>query len=164
MLSSLRTLPRAGDWGMLAVAMALFAAFGLTLGFATGFLTYNPVSLERAAWTALVVFFTPALTEELLFRSWLPRFAETRRPIAWIGGSTAAFVVYHFVLLLWMSGANDIFLRPEFLVSAAVLGVICAVLRMRSGSLWPAVIFHWTTDVLWLTQFGGPYLNRLLGS
>jgi predicted Abi (CAAX) family protease len=47
------------------------------------------------------------------------------------------------------------FLRPDFLACTAILGLGCALMRWRTGSLWPAVILHGGFVVVWQTWLGG---------
>ena len=47
------------------------------------------------------------------------------------------------------------FLRPDFLASTAILGLACALMRWRTGSLWPAVALHGGFVVVWQTWLGG---------
>ena len=46
-------------------------------------------------------------------------------------------------------------------VCAATLGLGCALIRWRTGSLWPAVALHWLVVVTWQTLLGGPGLDAL---
>lgn len=160
-LASLRTFPGPRGWLATLAAAAGFAPPATAVGLAIGFLELQPVSPGRAAITALVVFFTPALVEEVAFRSWLPAWRDAQRPWLWIAGSTLAFVAYHFLWVFTLAGGG-VFAEPAFLGLATLLGGLCAILRMKTGSLWPAVVFHWLAVSVWLTLFGGPYLNELL--
>jgi predicted Abi (CAAX) family protease len=36
-----------------------------------------------------------------------------------------------------------------------VLGLGCAVMKLKTGSVWPAVILHWVLVVVWQTWLGG---------
>ena len=51
--------------------------------------------------------------------------------------------------------AAKVFLRPDFLLCCAVLGLGCAIMRRQTGSLWPAVILHGGFVVVWQTWLGG---------
>ncbi len=83
---------------------------------------------------------------------------------AWgpIVASTALFCLWHvFEACTFLPGARPIFLRPDFLAWTVLLGLACALLRRRSGSLWTAVLLHWGLVVLWLGWLGGPSAHSL---
>jgi predicted Abi (CAAX) family protease len=101
----------------------------------------------------------PALTEELAFRGWVRRGA----PIAAVG-SLLAFIFWHPLQVM----ANLPFARPEFtdasfLILVATLGACCTLSRIRSGSIWPAVIIHWGAAVVWRVLYAGPQGPSLAG-
>ncbi len=75
------------------------------------------------------------------------------RPIAL---SVVLFAAWHVVETLFLPGSAATFLRADFLALAALLGLLCAILRWRSGSIWPAVALHWIVVVAWQGWFGGP--------
>ncbi len=154
---SLFTWPTSRDWLELLAAAAVLAMIAGPAGMATGLLSWAPQGPGVLAASAVTVFFVPALGEELLFRGpWIPGRDEARRPLWPILGSTAAFVLWHVLETTWLPKAAPLFLRPDFLAWAALLGIACAALRYRSGSLWPPVILHWAAVVAWETWLGGP--------
>ncbi len=154
-LAAFTIAPRRADWVLAGGLLPLFALATGVLGFATGLLHVTPLSV---CWQPIVLisFFIPSLAEETLFRAYLPSWRETERPIIWVGGSTLIFVLWHIVQPFIWQGFAPFFWRADFLAISATLGVICAVLRMRSGSLWPGVVFHWIVVAGWLTFLGGP--------
>jgi predicted Abi (CAAX) family protease len=151
----LTTLPRLRDWLELALAASVLAVIVGPLGLATGLLRWAPRPIDLVAIAG--VFFVPALGEELLFRGpWIPERSEgvsAARPILW---TTVAFTLWHVFETTWLPRAAPLFERPDFLAWTALLGLACAILRRRSGSLWPAVILHWAAVVAWETWLGGP--------
>lgn len=70
--------------------------------------------------------------------------------------STLAFTLWHVVETTFLPNSAATFLRADFLALAAWLGVLCALLRWRSGSIWTAVALHWLVVVAWQGWFGGP--------
>jgi predicted Abi (CAAX) family protease len=54
-----------------------------------------------------------------------------------------------------------LFLRGDFLVLAAILGLFCGLLRLRSGGLWTAIVLHWLVVVIWKAALSGPSLADL---
>ena len=152
---SLTTLPRPRDWLELLVAAGLLAVIVGPAGLATGLLRWAPRAIDLGAVAGS--FFVPALGEELMFRGpWIPARSEgagAARPILW---TTVGFSLWHILETTWLPRAAPIFQRPDFLAWTALLGLGCAILRRRSGSLWPAVILHWAAVVAWETWLGGP--------
>lgn len=155
------TAPRRADWMLAGALLPLFALATGALGFATGLLHITPPHRDWPL-IVLVSLFIPALAEETLFRAYLPSWRETRRPLAWIAASTLVFVVWHLVQPLVLTDFAPFFWRADFLAISAILGIVCATLRMRSGSLWPGVIFHWIVVGGWLTLLGGPRPGDIL--
>jgi predicted Abi (CAAX) family protease len=159
----LTTWPHLGGWR----ASLEFSAIALTLiaviGFASGFYRLGTVNLEGMPLRLLSVVFVPALGEEAVFRGLLlPDEGETRRPLAWLLGSTAVYSAWHvFEAATFMPKAWPIFTRPDFLAITFVLGIACALMRRRTGSLWPPVILHWLLVTLWQTFLGAPTLAQL---
>ena len=154
--SSLTHLPTAQGWlwcaGVSVATLAVMAA----IGFATGFYHLTPTQ-PGLALRLLTVLFIPALGEEIPFRGVLtPDRDEPSRPRLEIAISTGLYTLWHVVeALTFLKSAAKVFLRPDFLLCCAVLGLGCAVMRSRTGSLWPAVILHWALVVIWQTWLGG---------
>ncbi|MBP2160874.1 MULTISPECIES: type II CAAX prenyl endopeptidase Rce1 family protein [Asticcacaulis] len=109
------------------------------------------------------ILLVPAVTEELIFRGLLtPTRGESGHDPWWLLAGWAAFVVWHLVeALTFLPGAAYLFLRLDFLVCAGLLGAACALMRYRTGSLWPAVLLHGVTVFIWQTALGGPGFARL---
>ncbi len=149
-LASLRRLPdmRAAIEALLLFLLVL--GFALAL-FSAGVFPLRPlprVDMAPIFWTA---FLFPGLAEEVGFRSWLDRIS----PLPF-GLSLGAFVLWHpLQVALELPSANPAFSQPAFLAVAAMLGVACTISRIRSGSIWPAVVIHWGIAVLWGTLLAG---------
>ena len=99
----------------------------------------------------------PAVGEELAFRGLLIPDRSERTPfLRAVAISEALFVAWHVVeAAIILPAARPMFLRPDFLLIAALLGLACAILRRITGSLWPAVALHWVMVTLWQTFAGG---------
>jgi len=154
--TALTTLPSAQGWALsLGVGLATLTAMA-GIGFLSGLYHLTPTQ-PGLALRLLTVILVPALGEEAVFRGLLmPGRSETEWPAFAIILSTALYVAWHAVeALTFLPGAAGVFLRPDFLLCCAVLGVGCAILRWRTGSLWPAVILHWALVVIWQTWLGG---------
>lgn len=93
----------------------------------------------RIALTLTVVSIGP-LVEELLFRGVLLSALLRHLRTAWaVLASAALFALVHLPDLRWLWYA---------LPNLALLGVVLAWLRLRSGSLWPSVIAHACNNLL----------------
>ncbi|EGF93445.1 CAAX amino terminal protease family protein [Asticcacaulis biprosthecium C19] len=110
----------------------------------------------------MLVFVVPAFTEELVFRGVLPAKGESARPVLWLGVGVAAFTGWHVIEALTFLPQARLFLEPRFLACAAMLGTACAVMRYRTGSLWPGVLFHGLVVVIWQGLCGGPSSLELM--
>ncbi len=145
--------------GMVAVVvLGLIAA----LAFPAGAIHWRP---RLADWQLRLarVMVAPALAEELVFRGFLiPARGESHRPGLWLVSGLVLFVVWHVVEALTFLPGAHLFLTVPFLVCALILGAGCALMRYRTGSLWPAVIFHGLTVWLWQVLFAGPDVAQLM--
>jgi predicted Abi (CAAX) family protease len=154
---SVVTWPDAQGWAFAGGVGALtLAAMGL-LGFSTGLYSLAPARTEGLPLRLLTVLIAPAMGEEAVFRGLLiPDWSETRSPWAILAGATAIFTAWHVAeVKIFMPSAAPIFLRPDFLACAAILGLGCGVIRWRTWSLWPGVGLHWLMVTVWQTWLGG---------
>jgi predicted Abi (CAAX) family protease len=66
------------------------------------------------------------------------------------------FIVYHPLnALSFFPKGLKTFFNWVFLVLAALLGIICSIAYLQSGSLWTPVVIHWLAVVIWLLLLGG---------
>ncbi|WOD40937.1 type II CAAX prenyl endopeptidase Rce1 family protein [Nodosilinea sp. E11] len=162
------TWPQPQDW-LLAVGLTL--ALGLVtvpVGLQSQFLSPTVASLSWADGLRLAarVLLVPALLEEGFWRVLLlphptERMSDRKR---WRLGlpMLGLFVVMHplnAMTLYPMAFAT--FTNPVFLLSAALLGLICTFMYWRSGSLWVVTAMHWLVVVVWLLFLGGYTSLRL---
>ena len=160
---NLTTWPSVGGWWASmefgGVALVVIAV----IGFAAGDFRLGAVNLTGMPLRLLGVLLVPALGEEAVFRGLLlPDDSETRRPWVWLIGSTLAYGAWHVVeALTFLPKALPVFIRPDFLAITLVLGAACALMRWRTGSLWPPVILHWLAVTVWQTFLGGPTVAQL---
>ncbi len=159
----LTTLPRPRDWAEFSLAAAALTAIVGPLGFWTGLLAWRPRPIGEIAILALSAFVAPGLGEELPFRGLLiPDRSETDRAWPAIVLSTGVFCLWHVVeATTFIPRARPLFLRPDFLAWTVLLGLACALLRRRSGSIWTPVLLHWIAVVAWQGWLGGPGLGDL---
>lgn len=156
LLASLSTLPSPRGWLFCLAVSAVTLATMAVIGFATGLYHLTPTQ-PGLALRMLTVFFIPALGEEIPFRGLLtPGPNESARPRLEIALSTTLYTLWHVVeAVTFLKSAAGVFLRPDFLLCCAVLGLGCAIIRRVTGSLWPAVLLHWALVVVWQTWLGG---------
>lgn len=132
------------------------------VGFSGGLYHFTAAGMAALPTRLVSVFFVPSLSEEAVFRGILvPDRSETPKPLAAIAIATLIFTAWHVVETLFLTHAAPIFLRADFLACAAILGAGAAVIRWRTGSIWPAVALHWLVVVIWQTWLGGPGLEAL---
>lgn len=117
-----------------------------------GVLIFHPLGDQDAITRiSLIAFFVPGITEEVIFRGWLPRGQWTVAAI-----SLTAFVAWHpLQVMIGSPFADPVFADPRYLALVALLGLCCTVSRLRSGSIWPSVIIHWGVVVIWKALFSG---------
>ncbi|MEB3265748.1 MAG: CPBP family glutamic-type intramembrane protease [Cyanobacteriota bacterium] len=144
------------------VLLAIEAAVALPLAARNGLVNLAPPRRLQPGWgrRALGYLLMPALVEELIFRAaLLPQADEglgVGATVGWLGFSVAAFVVYHPLAgRLWYPPGRRLFHRPVFLAQCALLGLICGLGYLVTGSVWPGVVIHWATVVVWLEWLGG---------
>jgi membrane protease YdiL (CAAX protease family) len=110
-----------------------------------------PIALGIFAINVLAISLTTVLTEEIGWRGYfLPRLTALgeRRALLLSG---LLHGVWHLpvVLLtgLYLADGNRWVVLPVFVVSATAFGVFVGWLRLRTGSLWPAVLGHASHNV-----------------
>lgn len=154
------TIPEGKAGAIALLLLCCYAVVALPIGFQSGFLQGHRCDdhiIPKVLFTAL---WTPAITEELLFRVLLfPHPSESANlgiQLLWGILSLILFILYHPLnaLTFYPAGLRTFF-HPVFLTLAALLGLICTLSYAQSGSLWPPVFIHWVIVVLWLLVFGG---------
>lgn len=156
---ALNVWPVAGRWkAALGVALPAAAIIALS-GVLAGWLRFEPMAdLQSALIAAVILFFVPALIEELVFRGLLLSWFATvsQRWGNWL--SIGLFVLWHPVqALIFAPPWSAIFLQPSFLFATFILGIVLTHIRIVSQSLWPVIMIHWLLVVVWKLLFGGPF-------
>ena len=160
--SVLTRRPSMADGLDLVLALVAFGVAANVLG--RDLLAFDLIPLATFLPMAVLALLTPAVAEEVVFRGLLIRNGSISSASLTLAASTALFVVWHVVeSLTFLPGARLLFLRGDFLVLAAVLGLLCGLLRLRSGGLWTAIALHWLVVVIWKAMLGGPTLTNLVG-
>ncbi|UBF25483.1 CPBP family intramembrane metalloprotease [Kovacikia minuta CCNUW1] len=149
------TVPRRKDWLWAGGLLLLYALIYLPIGFHLGFLQVSP----QSGWQTIIgvtaqAFLMPGLLEELGFRVLpIPHPKETVAASVrwfWVVLSWLLFLVYHLNPF-----APLFFSEPAFLIGAGLLGGVCTISYLQSGSLWTPVAIHWLSVVTWLLFLGG---------
>jgi predicted Abi (CAAX) family protease len=158
------TLPTLTGWLLGLGWLVGYTLVAMAIGFKSGFLTFDR-QLHRLARSTGSLFLMPALVEEILFRVVLiphPIEAATSRDIyVWTAISLGLFIIYHPLNALTLhKPGNPTFLDWRFLCLAGLLGGVCTIIYLMTGSIWGAVVIHWIVVVGWLKLFGG---ERRLG-
>lgn len=143
----------------------LYAVVALAMGWSSRWLPRRwplppPALLARAPRRLLGLLLLPALAEEWLFRVLLlPNRSEGfQQPqlLGWFALALGLFVLYHpLAAISWYPAGRPLFLRGPFLLQCSWLGLLCGLLYLQSGSLWPPLLLHWGAVVCWLEQLDG---------
>ncbi|MFN6500721.1 MAG: type II CAAX prenyl endopeptidase Rce1 family protein [Nostoc sp. DedQUE01] len=161
LLASL-TVPRGQDWLVIVSLLIIYSIFALPYGWKSEFLS---IEIWSANWIhkcllILRCLFVPALAEELFFRVFLlPHPSENPNFGGWILWAIASlllFIIYHPLnAKTFFKAGYPTFINSVFLALASLLGIICTVAYILTGSLWVIVLIHWVVVVVWLIVFGG---------
>ncbi len=161
-ITAVSTIPDTEAWLYTAALMLLYTIVVLPIGFQFKFLQFEVLKESWLKTTGIIAtcLLTPAVSEELFFRALLlPRTTENVSvSVLWFWGciSLAMFVVYHPLnALSFFPRGREVFFSTAFLVLAALLGLVCSLSYIQSGSLWTPVVIHWLAVVVWLLLLGG---------
>ncbi|MBW4622416.1 MAG: CPBP family intramembrane metalloprotease [Cyanosarcina radialis HA8281-LM2] len=156
------TLPNIKDWQRMGLLLPIYTLVALPIGFYGGFLKFEPLAASDRTIIEIIAicFVTPAIAEELFFRVLLlPHFTEKfsrATQLIWAGLSLIAFIAYHPLNgLTFFPAGLETFNNPIFLLLAALLGIVCTLAYLSSGSLWTSVVLHWLVVITWLLLLGG---------
>jgi len=163
LIRSLRTWPDAAGWRFFVLALAAFGIFALAVGLGLGFFRIGPTDLPplELLRAAVILFVFPGIAEELVFRGLiLPHPTEGRSPAFRRNALVASIVIFTLwhVVNAWLLFpiARDVFWDWRFLLIVFGLGWACGSVYLRTGSLWPAVLIHWSIVIVWKAFLGGP--------
>jgi predicted Abi (CAAX) family protease len=159
---SLTQWPDNRQWLQCLLVFMVFGALALPLGLAVGQLRFEASSdtLGRLLRFTAIPFFIPCLSEELVFRAIL--LPDPRQTIS-VGHRVARAIAALVLFVLWhpLNGlflktvARQTFTDPGFLMLTALLGSCCTVVYLRTSSIWPSTLIHWTTVICWKAFLGG---------
>jgi predicted Abi (CAAX) family protease len=157
LLRASSTWPDARGWIFAAATGAATLAAMAAVGFSSGLYAIGPARTQGLPLRLLSVLIAPAIGEEAVFRGlMIPGRDQTRRPWRDLAVATGIFTLWHVAEAeTFLPAARPMFLRPDFLTCAAILGLGCGVMRQRTSSIWPGVGLHWLMVNLWQTWLGG---------
>jgi uncharacterized protein len=150
--------PSCGQWQQSALIGLAGLAACWVIGLASGLYHWQPKLDWSLVQIALIAFLVPAVGEEVVFRgAMIPLPGEPGNGIGRVCLSTLAYLAWHPLNAAlffpdWLAYFSDI----RFLVVTAILGLTCAVLWRRTGSLWPPVLLHWIAVAVWKGFLGAP--------
>lgn len=157
-VASLKNWPSPGEWIRCAVILLAALPFIGGAAWIGGFASLAPET-GPLVWLkfAVLLFFIPALGEELLFRSLLvPPPERAMPPWRWIV-AVGLFVAWHPLQAVTFGPPwAALFLGPWFLLAVAALGTALVAQFRITGSVWPCVVSHWLVVLCWKLVFGGP--------
>ena len=154
-------LPTVPDWLNGIVLILVYAVIALPIGFWLNFLQldiqYSRKIVIKIMTTSLIA---PAILEELVFRVILlpqpSKYVSFKAVLVCSIVSILLFIIYHPLNgITFFSAGRETFFNPVFLFLAALLGLICTIAYLQSGSIWISVVIHWLTVVTWLLCLGG---------
>jgi predicted Abi (CAAX) family protease len=171
--AGLVVFPSLSEWLSIMGLLFAYAVVALTIGFKSKFLKFSnssratKSSLSANIRDLVYLFLMPSLIEELVFRLLLiPHPIETATSSSiylWAGISLGLFVLYHPLnAQLFYKVGNPTFMDWRFLTLTGLLGGVCTIAYLSTGSIWAAVLIHWIVVVVWLKFLGGD--RRLIQS
>ncbi|MGB3136376.1 MAG: CPBP family glutamic-type intramembrane protease [Nodosilinea sp.] len=162
------TWPRLYDWLLAAGLTLALGIVTIPLGLRSHFLllAVADVSWGSGLRLAARVLLVPALLEEGFWRVLLlphPTEIMSDRKRWRLGLPVLGlFVVMHPLNAMTLyPAAFATFTNPMFLLSAALLGLICTIVYWKSGSWWLVTTMHWLVVMVWLLFLGGYSALRL---
>jgi predicted Abi (CAAX) family protease len=158
-----RLLPSRRQWLEVFLLVAALTAAAGPLALQSGLIgttfTLTPAAILLLAPRVLIA---PALFEETLFRVVLnPHPKEVSSGGARWGSALASlggYVLVHPLVGLVLPSVRPVFGSPAFLAITFLLGATCLAAYLRTGSIWPPVVIHWLTVILWLSLGGSGVL------
>ncbi len=158
MLAGYLEWPNVQEWLLTFVLLMLFSIVALRVGLSSGLLREEATTLRTSQrlLLALRLLIHPALTEETIFRGLLLPAANGKSlsMAAWLSLSVLLFVLIHPLnARILRPEKQELFTNPTFLLLAAFLGIATSALYWFTGSLWPAVTFHWFVVFVTATKY-----------
>lgn len=161
-IAAFSTIPTLQDCCLVAALLGIYAAIAIPAGFRLKFIQRQNTGLSWPTQIVVIlaVFLSPGFTEEIFFRVLLlphPSENTSWETQFWMGLlSLTLFIVYHPLnAYTFFPAGRQVFLQPAFLLLATLLGILCTITYLASGSFWLPVFAHWLIVVVWLLFLGG---------
>lgn len=155
-----------GKWyAMSFLAYPVIIAFIVAVGLLLGAITIHNFTIPAFVTAMIplsVTFFIFAIFEEIGWRGYLaPKVYSLNDRL--LGHALVGFIwaSWHFPYMaqLWAHTSEGmITLLPRFLLGTFVFAIVYGEIRLRTGSVWPAVLMHWVGNTIantLLTGFAG---------
>jgi membrane protease YdiL (CAAX protease family) len=140
------------------VTISIVLALGLLLG-ASNLGNFTVSAFAMAMIPLAVTFFIFAFFEEVGWRGYLaPRVYELNDRLLGHALVGVIWASWHFPYLreLWTHTSEGLItLLPRFILGTIVFAVVYGEIRIRTGSVWPAVLMHWTGNTIANTLLAG---------
>lgn len=162
LMNSFFTFPNRNDWDLAIMLMVIFSLIVIPLGFKFNFFIIKIPNISSTVVfrLSLITLFFPAAAEELFFRVLLlpHRTEEVTLAYQLISASISLilFIIYHPLNANFLiRNARATFSNFVFLISTAILAIVCTIAYFKSGSIYPSIILHWIFVLVWLLVLGG---------
>lgn len=131
--------PRGRDVALAAAAFAVYSLVALPVGFATGFIVWNPrPTFPDAARAPALIYALIALPEEFLFRGLIQNAIERlMAPGAALAVASVIFGLAHLP-------------DPRYVLLATVAGAAYGWVYRRTGRVTAAAVTHMLVDAVWV--------------
>lgn len=143
------------------VTITIIVAVGLWLG-ASSIQNFSLPAFVTAMIPLAVTFFIFAIFEEIGWRGYLaPKVYSVNDKLAGHALVGLIWASWHFPYMaqLWAHTSEGLVtLLPRFLLGTFVFAIVYGEIRLRVGSVWPAVLMHWVGNTIantLLTGFAG---------
>ena len=152
-----------GRWYLLSilafpVAILIVLVVGLLLG-VTALENFTVAAFLTAIPPLAVTFLVFAFFEEIGWRGYLaPRMYSVNDKLLGHVLVGLIWASWHFPYLreLWSHTTEGLLtLLPRFILGTIVFAVVYGEIRIRTGSVWPAVLMHWTGNTIANTLLSG---------
>ncbi len=152
-----------GRWyllGLLLYPIAILAVLGI--GLLTGVTSVHNLTLPAlitAVGPPVIIYFVFAFFEEVGWRGYLaPRVATIHDGLLGHVLVGLIWASWHFPYMteLWAHTSEGLVtLLPRFVLGTMISAVVYGEIRLRTGSLWPAVLMHWMGNTVANTLLAG---------
>ena len=155
------TLPSFTEIVLAIILIFSYALIALYFGFILKFFEFELQFSRKVAIKIITTsLIAPAILEELFFRVLLLPSSQENIGLNDLFFqsiiSLFLFIIYHPLnAMIFFPAGRKTFFDPVFLSLAALLGLVCTITYLQSGSIWLPVFIHWLMVIIWLLCLGG---------